>query len=57
MKEETDSFGWGARRLRYLGKVHAPEFPPGLDWINTDRPLTLRDFRGKILALDFWTFG
>lgn len=38
--------------------VRAPEFPSGLDWINADgRSLTLADFRGKILLLDFWTYG
>jgi len=40
----------------FAGDIHAPDFPSGLDWINTDRPLRLRDFQGKILLLDFWTF-
>ncbi len=38
------------------GKTNAPEFPRGLDWLNTDRDLKLSDFRGKIILLDFWTF-
>ena len=38
--------------------VHAPEFPRGLDWINTGgRPLRLADLRGKVVLLDFWTYG
>jgi hypothetical protein len=38
--------------------VRAPDFPGGLDWINTGgRAPTLADFRGKILLLDFWTYG
>jgi hypothetical protein len=41
---------------RFAGTVHAPEFPVGLDWLNTDRPVTLRELRGKIVLLDFWTF-
>ena len=41
---------------RFAGTVHAPEFPAGLDWLNTERPLTLRELRGKIVLLDFWTF-
>jgi len=41
---------------RFVGTVHAPEFPAGLDWLNTDRPVTLRELRGKIVLLDFWTF-
>ena len=40
----------------YLGKVNAPDFPKGLDWINTDRPLTMAGLRGKLVILDFWTY-
>lgn len=43
-------------RTFYDGKVRAPEFPTGLDWLNTDRPLTIKEQRGKIVLLDFWTF-
>ncbi|MBE7514115.1 MAG: redoxin domain-containing protein [Anaerolineales bacterium] len=42
---------------RYAGKVNAPEFPAGMDWINVDAPLTLRALRGKVVLLDFWTYG
>ncbi|MEX2301362.1 MAG: thioredoxin-like domain-containing protein [Bryobacterales bacterium] len=38
------------------GTVHAPEFPPHLDWLNVDRPLVLKELRGKIVLLDFWTY-
>jgi len=38
--------------------VHAPEFREGLDWINTGgAPLRLADLRGRIVLLDFWTYG
>ena len=38
--------------------VRAPDFPETLDWLHTDgRRLTLGDFRGKLLLLDFWTYG
>ena len=36
--------------------VPAPEFPKGLEWLNTGHPLSLRELRGKIVLLDFWTF-
>jgi hypothetical protein len=26
-------------------------------WINTDNPLLLEDLRGKVVLLEFWTFG
>ena len=35
----------------------APEFPTGLQWLNTERPLTLRELRGKVVLLEFWTYG
>ncbi len=38
------------------GSVNAPDFPSGLEWLNTDRPLSLDDLRGKMVLLDFWTF-
>ena len=40
------------------GIVRAPEFPDTLEWIHTEgHPLALADFRGKVLLLDFWTYG
>ena len=38
------------------GAVYAPEFPDDLAWLNTDRPLSLADFRGRLVLLDFWTY-
>src|SRR5215212_11014693 len=40
----------------YEGKVNAPDFPAGIEWLNTDRPLSLRELRGKVVVLDFWTY-
>ncbi len=40
----------------YAGKVNAPEFPAGVEWLNTGRPLTMRELRGKVVLLDFWTY-
>ena len=41
----------------YLGTVPAPEFPTGLEWLNVRDSLSLHDLRGKIVILDFWTYG
>ena len=41
----------GAPPLPEIGE--APEFPKGLDWINT-KPLTKHELKGKIVLLDFW---
>jgi hypothetical protein len=35
----------------------APDFPDGLEWINARRPLTIADLRGRVVILDFWTYG
>ncbi|MFQ5959952.1 MAG: hypothetical protein ACE5MG_01055 [Candidatus Methylomirabilales bacterium] len=36
--------------------IRAPDFPPDLEWLNTDRPLSLKELRGKVVLLDFWTY-
>jgi hypothetical protein len=40
----------------FAGQVNAPEFPSGLEWVNTDRPITMEELRGRIVVLDFWTY-
>jgi len=34
----------------------APEFENDI-WLNVDAPLRLADLRGKVVAIDMWTFG
>ena len=33
------------------------ELPQGLQWLNVKRPLTPADLLGKVVILDFWTYG
>ncbi|MES9850658.1 MAG: thioredoxin-like domain-containing protein [Candidatus Thiodiazotropha sp. L084R] len=33
------------------------EFAPGLAWLNVSRPLLFDDLLGKVVILDFWTYG
>jgi thiol-disulfide isomerase/thioredoxin len=40
-----------------LETTPAPEFPEGLDWLNVQQPLELAALRGKVVLLDFWTYG
>jgi thiol-disulfide isomerase/thioredoxin len=43
---------------QYLGKTSAPDFPAGLDWINTGgKPISIKQLKGKVVLLDFWTYG
>jgi thiol-disulfide isomerase/thioredoxin len=37
--------------------IHAPELRGDLSWLNTRGPLSLRELRGKVVLLDFWTYG
>lgn len=52
--ETTLAAGAGATEPDFLP---APEFPIGVDWLNTDRPLSFDELKGKIVLLDFWTYG
>lgn len=38
-------------------RIHAPDFTGAVEWFNVPRPLSLRDLRGKVVLLDFWTYG
>jgi hypothetical protein len=40
----------------FAAPTRAPEFPPGLDWVNVEAPPSLADLRGKVVLLEFWTF-
>jgi DNA-binding beta-propeller fold protein YncE len=42
---------------RERGRVRAPELEGGRGWLNTDKPLSVAGLRGKVVLLDFWTYG
>jgi DNA-binding beta-propeller fold protein YncE len=37
--------------------VRAPEITGGRGWLNADKPLSIAALKGKIVLLDFWTYG
>ena len=49
--------GGGDVSARERGRVRAPELEGGRGWLNTDKPLSLAGLRGKVVLLDFWTYG
>jgi hypothetical protein len=36
--------------------IPAPEFEKADEWINS-KPLQLKDLRGQVVVVHFWTFG
>src|SRR5918912_334267 len=49
--------GTDSMSSRYQGRVRAPELTGGRGWLNTDKPLSLAALKGKVVLLDFWTYG
>ncbi len=49
-----------AAEMNYFGerqRVRAPELTGGIGWLNTEKPLSLAALKGKVVLLDFWTYG
>lgn len=49
-QDDDSDFTWA-------GDQPAPEFPADLEWLNVPEPLSFADLEGKIVLLDFWTYG
>ncbi|HOY10100.1 MAG TPA: redoxin family protein [Candidatus Omnitrophota bacterium] len=43
--------------VEYLQHKQAPALRSGLDWLNTESPLTLAELKGKFVLLNFWTYS
>lgn len=43
--------------VRAQGKVRAPELDGARGWLNTEKPLSIAGLKGKVVLLDFWTYG
>ncbi|MGI8981985.1 MAG: thioredoxin-like domain-containing protein [Pirellulaceae bacterium] len=59
-KEDKKNEGDEKKPLRkanpFRNRTDFPDFPKGLDWLNSKKPLTKKDLKGKIVILDFWTY-
>src|SRR5215203_6161811 len=45
------------KNVKAQAKVRAPELAGARSWLNTDKPLSIAGLRGKVVLLDFWTYG
>ncbi len=48
---------FGMNNYKKQGRVRAPELTGGKGWLNTDKPPSIAGLKGKIVLLDFWTYG
>jgi len=39
------------------GPIQAPSLSGAVDWLNVAAPVTIDQLRGKVVILDFWTYG
>jgi thiol-disulfide isomerase/thioredoxin/sugar lactone lactonase YvrE len=53
----VSSKGISEMSLHVQGRVRAPELTGARGWLNTDKPLLLAALKGKVVLLDFWTYG
>ena len=39
------------------GPIPAPTLDGAIDWLNVSAPITIAQLRGKVVIVDFWTYG
>jgi thiol-disulfide isomerase/thioredoxin len=39
-----------------IPRVRSPQLPQNYPWLNTNKPLSLKELKGRIVILDFWTY-
>jgi len=57
VRAQEEKGGDDVSSSRERGRVRAPELEGGRGWLNTDKPLSIAGLRGKVVLLDFWTYG
>jgi thiol-disulfide isomerase/thioredoxin len=56
-QDDAGKGGDSVPEAQQTGRVRAPELEGGRGWLNTNKPLSLAALRGKVVLLDFWTYG
>lgn len=39
-----------------LPRVRSPELPQNQPWLNTEHPIYIKNLKGRVIILDFWTY-
>ena len=55
-KADSPLAGLGALQQPFPERIKAPSLDGGQEWLNSGGEITLKDLRGKIVVLDFWTY-
>jgi hypothetical protein len=50
------ALSWAGAQQPAAMKIPAPEIQGIDEWINS-KPLSLKDLKGKVVVVHFWTFG
>lgn len=52
----TQTFTTNSNLFNVTQEIQAPDFTGGTHWLNTKKPLSLADLKGKVVLVDFWTY-
>ncbi|MBI4067760.1 cytochrome c biogenesis protein DipZ [Candidatus Gottesmanbacteria bacterium] len=61
-KDTSDMQGKPLNQVSEMGEKtlprlsRAPEFVGIFKWLNVDKPLTMKELKGKVVLIDFWTY-
>lgn len=55
-KDEDDAPGGLENPFPRRFKLEGTELDGGVEWLNTSGEITLKDLRGKVVLVDFWTY-
>ncbi len=53
---QSTLYSVGGGNSLFNTNVPAPGFDGATKWLNTDKPLSLKDLKGKVVLVDFWTY-
>lgn len=57
MPDKTNQKPQTVMKIKLDNYGPAPEFAGINNWLNTNKPLTLQDLKGKVVLVDFWTYS